>query len=912
MYRRTFLRAQICLLIFLSLMSVAHAQQKITGPWLWMIAPTEVNRGGRDSTDVDSIAIASNGAVTESDIATKGANEGDRVGNLRWTLGRISPTGGNNVNDTITSIGLGRGDINDHSSYALITLESNFDQNGVTMRVGSDDSVKVWLNGQVVHKFAVNRGAGDFQDTFQVDIKRGDNLLLVKVSERGGGWSMFVGIDAHVTTKVPIGSVNVPPSTEAGTRGADTFDDPFEGRTLQNPNWEWQNEPANWDIGETRDNFLHIESEPNRNLWISDASHFLYQETDADAFDVETHFFSRWDTSFGVNGLVVKSPADNNWVTLKFWSRDAGAKGQIQYQARGRGLVGDPLWRPEFGATELFFRLRKDGNTYTGWYKTRESETWIEIGTANVTLTPPLQLGIYAGVAANTGTLTVDYEYFRNTKGFTSAGDVSITPPGDVGPDSAAAVTVSISPSPVQSPAVGKQLVLNLNITDGEDVAGYQATVAFDTTALRYVSSANGSYLPAGAFVVPTLVNGNQITVAATSLTGGSQGDGTLATLTFEVIDVKSSVLTLSGVELTDTNADFLSVRSENGEVVTSEAPTEAVMSLTPSPVASPASGEQLTFNVSITNGKNVAGYAFKLAFDTTALRYISSGNADYLPTGAFVIPPLINVNQITLAAASLNGGSQGEGTLATFTFEVVAVKPSTLRFSEVSLTDSDANVLPVSSENGEIVKPVRVPADVNGDGVVNLEDMDLAASRLNQRGENTADVNGDGVVDAADLLLIAAAVEQGNAAPSLHPKAIAEMFTATEVQQWLQFAHQHGLTGAKYQRGVMLLEQFLLILTPKETAILPNYPNPFNPETWIPYHLSNAAEVHISIYAADGKLVRRLWGGHQVAGIYESRSRAAYWDGRNQLGESVASGIYFYTLTAGDFAATRKLLIRK
>ncbi len=487
----------------------------------------------------------------------------------------------------------------------------------------------------------------------------------------------------------------------------------------------------------------------------------------------------------------------------------------------------------------------------------------------------------------------------------------------EVVPESTTSVTVSIFPSPIQSPAPGEQLVLNLNITGGENVAGYQATVQFDTTALRYVSSANGSYLPAGAFFIPPVAAGNRVTLAATSLRGGSQGDGTLATITFEVIEAKPSVLTLSGVELTDMNADFLSVSSENGEVVGSGTPTETpdtemVVSLTPSAVASPALGEQLTFNVSIVNGKNVAGYAFKLVFDTTALRYISSGNADYLLTGAFVIPPRINENQVTLAAVSLNGGSQGEGTLATLTFEVVAVKPSALRFSEVSLTDSDANVLPVSSENGEVVEPVRIPADVNGDGVVNLEDMDLAASRLNQKGENTADVNNDGVVDAEDLLLIAAAVEQGNAAPSLYPKSIAEMFTATEVRQWLQFAHQHGLTGAKYQRGVILLKHILLILTPKETTVLPNYPNPFNPETWIPYHLSHAAAVHISIYAADGKLVRKLWLGHQAAGIYESRSRAAYWDGRNGLGEPVASGIYFYTLTAGDFAATRKLLIRK
>ena len=100
--------------------------------------------------------------------------------------------------------------------------------------------------------------------------------------------------------------------------------------------------------------------------------------------------------------------------------------------------------------------------------------------------------------------------------------------------------------------------------------------------------------------------------------------------------------------------------------------------------------------------------------------------------------------------------------------------------------------------------------------------------------------------------------------------------------------------------------------LIPKETALLANYPNPFNPETWIPYQLATPANVNISIYTANGQLVRRLELGHQPIGIYESRRRAAYWDGKNNLGEPVASGLYFYTLTAGEFTATRKMLIRK
>ena len=91
-------------------------------------------------------------------------------------------------------------------------------------------------------------------------------------------------------------------------------------------------------------------------------------------------------------------------------------------------------------------------------------------------------------------------------------------------------------------------------------------------------------------------------------------------------------------------------------------------------------------------------------------------------------------------------------------------------------------------------------------------------------------------------------------------------------------------------------MEQLLAALTPKETALLPNYPNPFNPETWIPYQLSESANVSISIYAVDGTMVRTLALGHQPIGVYQNKSRAAYWDGRNALGEPVASGVCFST----------------
>ena len=129
--------------------------------------------------------------------------------------------------------------------------------------------------------------------------------------------------------------------------------------------------------------------------------------------------------------------------------------------------------------------------------------------------------------------------------------------------------------------------------------------------------------------------------------------------------------------------------------------------------------------------------------------------------------------------------------------------------------------------------------------------------------------------------------------------------------------ARQMTVSDVRLGKGMAVLEGLLQLLAemgaiPETTVLLPNYPNPFNPETWIPYHLATAADVTLTVYDMRGVAVRQLVFGHQPAGIYGSRGRAAYWDGKNDFGEPVASGVYFYTLTAGEFTATRKLLIRK
>jgi len=100
--------------------------------------------------------------------------------------------------------------------------------------------------------------------------------------------------------------------------------------------------------------------------------------------------------------------------------------------------------------------------------------------------------------------------------------------------------------------------------------------------------------------------------------------------------------------------------------------------------------------------------------------------------------------------------------------------------------------------------------------------------------------------------------------------------------------------------------------IRPDHSALLQNFPNPFNPETWIPYQLKEGSEVSIRIFNVSGNLVRELRLGYKPAGLYISRDRSAYWNGRNEAGEFVSSGLYFYSIEAGEFIVTHKMIMLK
>jgi hypothetical protein len=117
----------------------------------------------------------------------------------------------------------------------------------------------------------------------------------------------------------------------------------------------------------------------------------------------------------------------------------------------------------------------------------------------------------------------------------------------------------------------------------------------------------------------------------------------------------------------------------------------------------------------------------------------------------------------------------------------------------------------------------------------------------------------------------------------------------------------------ANHLRQAYLHQQLVIgDVMPNQTRLLPNYPNPFNPETWIPFELEQEASVSMTIFDSRGRIVRKLEIGHRPAGRHLSQSQAAYWNGRNQRGEAVAAGVYFYTLSTNGYTASRKMVIVK
>ena len=337
--------------------------------------------------------------------------------------------------------------------------------------------------------------------------------------------------------------------------------------------------------------------------------------------------------------------------------------------------------------------------------------------------------------------------------------------------------------------------------------------------------------------------------------------------------------------------------------------------------------GDTFTLDIRAENVFDLAGWQFDITFDPAILEAINVSEGDFLKMdggttffhGGSIDNAAGNITGLNAARLSAQGVN-GTGTLLQVRFKAKSTGETEVALHKFQFGSVTGDSIPAGPHQIRIVVEEELTTgDVNRDGVVSILDLILVAQQLGKRvsAGSPVDVNRDGIVSILDLILVSQGIAGSPAAPvALNPDLIGavgtESIDAATIEAWIAQARLEDDGSLAFKQGIENLERLLSSLIPEETVLLRNYPNPFNPETWIPYQLAESAEVTLTIYDTNGQLVRHLALGHQAAGIYRSRSRAVYWDGRNQLGESVASGLYFYTLTADTFTATRRMLILK
>ena len=326
-----------------------------------------------------------------------------------------------------------------------------------------------------------------------------------------------------------------------------------------------------------------------------------------------------------------------------------------------------------------------------------------------------------------------------------------------------AQAVISIDPATADSPDVGQTLDFNVNITGGENIAGFQFTLTYDETALEFVEVKLGDYLPAGAFAVPAKVDAGSVLYGATAIgTTAAEADGTLATLTFKVAAKKDSAVGFSSAKLSDAIAkevasttkeaaikgdadegDNGGEKTDNGDG--DQPPVEPVLlgdgatiSANPAEIKSPAAGETLAVDVSIAGGENVAGFQFTLTYDETALEFVEVKLGDYLPAGAFAVPVKADVGSVLYGATAIGAKAvKSSGTLAAVTFKVLEAKASDIGFKSVQLSDPNALEIPSGTIGAKIIakeadpviaerekggKSLNLKATIVAEGLVNLQ----------------------------------------------------------------------------------------------------------------------------------------------------------------------------------------------
>jgi hypothetical protein len=513
---------------------------------------------------------------------------------------------------------------------------------------------------------------------------------------------------------------------------------------------------------------------------------------------------------------------------------------------------------------------------------------------------------------------------------------------------------LSINPAAIESPAAGEQLTVNVNISGAAGITAYQFDVLFDPTALSYVGVEFSDYLP-GAFPVPPKADEIEtnpdtglaaIRMASLSLAGEGGDMGTLVTITFEAVEAKDSSLQLADVQVPDPadTTSVLAITTTDG-MVTAPAPPvdetpvdetpvdetpvdetpvdetpvdetpvdetpvdetpvdetpvdETPVDETPvdeTPVdETPVEIDMATFSMMLDKGLNMISLPLMPEEAFTAQSFAMALNAT-------VVIKLDATSQKFIGFTAGEGGdgfaieggkgyivNTPEGGSVTFTGMAWDNQPVAAAPGINPFRDAWAFVVSGSLQNADPHTNYTLVAKNLRTGAIATEPISTAKTRS---AAVWADLNRNSVIEAGDRLEVTVLDDSGN--------IVSGPFT-------------HTVDIADIRQAYLRLSLVVGDVHPEQTRLAQNFPNPFNPETWMPFQLSESSFASIQIYSASGHLVRTLDLGMKPAGFYMTRSTAAYWDGRNGAGEHVASGVYYYTLKTDDFAATRKMLISK
>ncbi|MBD3182185.1 T9SS type A sorting domain-containing protein [Candidatus Poribacteria bacterium] len=334
--------------------------------------------------------------------------------------------------------------------------------------------------------------------------------------------------------------------------------------------------------------------------------------------------------------------------------------------------------------------------------------------------------------------------------------------------------------------------------------------------------------------------------------------------------------------------------------------------------------GESFTADIKIADVTGLAGFQMTIVFDPDNLKVNSVEEGSFLSdsnTGddTFWLDPQINntLGEVSrISSARIDGGTaSGSGVLIKVTFEGKSEGDVQIRIEDLKLSNPNGIEIPSVTTPVTIQITAAPPWDVNRDGIVDIFDFVIIGQFFGQpitgSPNPNPDVNRDSVVDIFDFVLVGQHFGETytNAAPNR------DIWSATP-EQLPMLTKIHDIVSLssdpKFQETKAVLERLISGVQVNKTAVFQNYPNPFNPETWIPFQLSEGTEVNIIIYNSAGQLVRTLDLGFRSPGYYNTKTNSAYWDGLNESGEQVSSGIYFYTIRAGEFTATRKMLMVK